>query len=123
MKNQDMTEQPRIGGYRFGCVEIDGQTYTSDVVILPTGVKRNWWREEGHTLRPGDLSAVLEASPKALVVGQGVHGRMRVPDDTLACLKQAGIEVVCAPTGSAVEIYNERSQRGEVVAAALHLTC
>lgn len=48
---------------------------------------------------------------------------MRVPDMTLRQLEAAGIEVTCAPTGQAVEIYNARLGRGEHVAAALHLTC
>jgi hypothetical protein len=118
-----MPGQPRIDSYEFGRIEIDGRAYTSDVVILPTEVKGNWWREEGHVLKPNDLAVVLKAAPRALVVGQGAHGLMRVADDALACLEQAGVEVVCAPTGQAVKMYNERSQRGELVAAVLHLTC
>ena len=117
------SRQPKIGAYEFGRIEIDGQTYTSDVIVLPTGVSSNWRRDEGHTLKPADLSAVLEASPEVLVVGQGAYGAMRVTDETLASLKDAGIEAVCTPTAQAAEIYNERTQRGEAVAAALHLTC
>lgn len=118
-----MAGQPRIDSYEFGRIQIDGQTYTSDVIILPTGVRDNWWRDEGHTLKPADLSPVLEASPEVLVVGQGAHGMMRVSSESLSCLRTAGIEAVCAPTKRAVEMYNERRQRGEGVAAALHLTC
>ncbi len=118
-----MTGCPRIGAYGFGRIEIDGQTHTSDVIILPSGLRTNWWRKEGHKLTPADLANVLEASPDVVVIGQGAHGYMKVTDDTLACLKQAGIEAVCMPTSQAVEAYNERMQRGENVAAALHLTC
>ena len=123
MMGHEMAGQPRIGGYGFGSIEIDGQTYTSDVIILPTEVRGDWWRDEGHTLVPGDLADVLDASPEVLVVGQGAHGYMKVTDETLACLKHAGIEAVCMPTARAVDVYNERAQRGERVAAALHLTC
>jgi len=115
--------QPRIDTYSFGHIEIDGRTYNGDVVILPAGVRSDWWREEGHTLKPGDLTDVLEASPHVVVIGQGAHGLMNVTEETLTRLKQAGIEAVCVPTARAVEVYNERSQRGEKVAAALHLTC
>jgi len=118
-----MSAPPRIGSYTFGHIEIDGQTYAADVIILPTEVRSNWWREEGHTLKPGDLYPVIEAGPKVLVVGQGAHGAMRVTDQALTCLKQAGIEAICLPTAQAVEAYNERCRRGEPVAAALHLTC
>jgi hypothetical protein len=102
---------------------IDGQTYTSDVIILPDGVRGNWWREEGHDLRPGDLTAVLEASPEVLVVGQGAHGMMKVPERTRRQLREAGIEPVCAPTGEAVDTYNRHIQQDRRTAAALHLTC
>jgi len=102
---------------------VGGRTCTSDVVILPTGVKDNWRREEGHILKPADLAEVLGVAPAVLVVGQGAQGCMTVTDETLACLEQAGIEPVCAPTPRAVEVYNERALRGENVAAVLHLTC
>ena len=115
--------RPRIEAYAFGRIEIDGRAYTSDVVILPTGVQGNWWRAEGHTLNPGDLTHVLDASPSVLVVGQGAQGCMEVADETVACLHRAGIEVICSSTAQAVQIYNERAERGEAVAAALHLTC
>ena len=118
-----MAETPRIGSYSFGRIEIDGQTFTSDVIILPTGVKANWWRDEGHLLHPEDLADVLKASPDVLVVGQGAQGLMKVADETRAGLDRAGIEMICVPTAQAVEAYNERVARGEAVASALHLTC
>jgi hypothetical protein len=118
-----MSTQPRIGVYEFGRIEIDGRTYTSDVIILPTGVRANWWRDEGHALKPEDLRDVLDASPDVLVIAQGAHGCMRVAGETLACLREAGIEAVCAPTEQAVKVYNERCKSDQRVAAALHLTC
>jgi len=118
-----MAGGPQIDSYEFGRIEIDGQTYTDDVIILPDGVRGGWWREEGHRLKVNDLSSVLEASPATLVVGQGDYGQMTVPKETIASLEEAGIETICAPTAQAVEIYNERSRRGENLAAALHLTC
>ena len=118
-----MPDNPRIGSYSFGCIEIDGQTFTSDVIILPTGVKADWWRDEGHVLKPGDLAEVMEASPDVLVVGQGAHGLMKIADETLANLNQAGIETICMSTAQAVEAYDKRAARGDNVVAALHLTC
>ncbi len=118
-----MRQQPRIDSYEFGRIEIDGQAYASDVIILPTGVRSNWRRTEGHALATSDLAAVLAAGPQVLVIGQGAHGQMRVPDETLRQLRQTGIEVICAPTGQAVGIYNKRIAGGGDVAAALHLTC
>ncbi len=118
-----MSGQPVISDYSFGRIVIDGQAYTSDVIILPCEVRSNWWRDEGHLLKREDLSEVLKASPEVLVIGQGAHGYMRVTDGVRALLKESGIETVCTPTAQAVKVYAERCQRGDVVAAALHLTC
>jgi hypothetical protein len=118
-----MSKQPRIGAYEFGHSKVDGQMYTCDIILLPTGVKSNWWREERHTLKPSDLAPVLDAASRTLVVGQGAHECMPVPDETLAYLREVGIEVLYAPTAEAVAIYNERCQQDEAVAGAFHLTC
>lgn len=115
--------QPYIDAYQFGSIEIDGYAYTSDVIILPTEVKSKWWREQGHNLKPADLTEVIEASPDVLVIGQGANGYLQVSHEALAELAKAGIEAVCLHTDEAVGAYNERSERGEKVAAALHLTC
>ena len=109
--------------YTFGKIEIDGERYTSDVIILPTGVRPGWWRREGHSIVPEDLNAALEAVPEVLIIGRGAHGMMNVPGETLVRLRQAGIQVICLPTAQAVETYNDRTQQGSVVVAALHLTC
>ena len=55
-----MTEKAHaIEDYRFGRIEIDGQPYDRDVIILPERVIANWWRREGHRVHPEDLEAVL----------------------------------------------------------------
>ena len=118
-----MNTPPRIDSYEFGRIVIDGREHTSDVIILPDGVRGSWWRQEGHALKPGDLSTVLQTGPQVLVIGQGAHGAMRVTDEVLTCLKEAGIEPVCLPTERAAAEYNRRCRQGQVVAAALHLTC
>lgn len=118
-----MATQPKIDAYAFGRIEIDSQVYTFDVIILPTEVRSNWWRDEGHVLKPDDLSAVLQAAPDILVIGQGAHGCMKVSDEALACLREAGIEALCMPTTQAVEAYNKHAAKDQIVAAALHLTC
>ncbi|HUU83229.1 MAG TPA: hypothetical protein VM243_06965 [Phycisphaerae bacterium] len=41
-----MTTPPRVDSYEFGRIEIDGHTYTSDVIILRSGVRGNWHRDK-----------------------------------------------------------------------------
>ena len=113
---------PSIEHYRFGQIVVDGQTYSSDLIIKPDGVFRDWWRASGHSLVPEDLSEALRAEPETLVIGQGGFSGMRVPDETLEHLQGVGIEVIAQPTGAACQTYNRLRQQKRVV-AALHLTC
>lgn len=106
----------------WGKIVIDGQTYTSDVIVFPDHINASWWRKEGHTLHVDDLTEVIGANPEAVIIGTGAFGAMKVPRETIQHLESRGIQVYMERTGKAVEIFN--SLRGEKrVVAALHLTC
>jgi hypothetical protein len=112
---------PRIEGYDFGRIVVDGKELTRDVIILPDRLVTNWWRAEGHRLALGDLDDVLEELPDHLVVGTGAYGRMRPDPETLEQLRQRSVEVEALPTSDAVRRYGELDPQR--TAAALHLTC
>lgn len=113
----------RIDHYRFGHIGVAGRDYDTDLIIFPDRVHLNWRRREGHRLDLQDLANVLAETPEVLVIGTGYFGRMRVPERTLAALRNAGVEVHIAKTGAAVTEFNRlRSDRARI-AAALHLTC
>jgi len=111
-----------IDSYAFGSIEIDGQVYTSDVIIYPGHVDPSWWRKRGHSLCPDDLRDAVAASPDVLVIGTGAYGAMQVPDATRRWVEEQGIEFVAMKTKAACEEYNRRSGNARVV-AGLHLTC
>jgi hypothetical protein len=111
-----------IESYAFGRVVINGQAYTSDVIIYPHRVKARWWRKEGHRLQPGDLEEVVKEKPEILVVGTGYFGHMKVPPETSDYLRSQGVEVIAERTQEAWQTYNRLSPNRKVV-AALHLTC
>lgn len=113
---------PYIESYSFGRITIDGKVYTSDVIILPDGVRPGWWREEGHNLHKEDLVEVITARPQALVIGTGNVGLMEVPQEVLDYLAVHGIRAEVKPTAAACKRYNELAT-SERVAAALHLSC
>jgi hypothetical protein len=71
-----------ISQYSFGKIEIDGQTYTADVIITPERVLGTWWRKQGHRLAVADLGEIMAAKPDILVVGTGYYGRMAIPEET-----------------------------------------
>jgi hypothetical protein len=111
-----------IESYEFGRIVIKGKGYATDVIIYPDRVEDNWWREEGHSLSPVDLWAVVQAKPEVLVVGTGYSGLMRVLPGTEKHLREQGIRLIAERTTEAIRIYNQLCQSTRVV-AALHLTC
>ena len=112
-----------IDSYQFGEIVIDGKTYNSDVIILGDSVQSNWWRKQGHSLSAEDLKTVIAAKPSVLVVGCGASGLMKVPEKTRQVLQEHDIQLQALDTDKAVKRFNELSQAGVNVAAALHLTC
>ena len=113
----------QITGYRFGKIEIDGQTYNSDVIVTPERVVSSWWRREGHSLAVTDLGEAMAARPAVLVIGTGYYGRMEVPDETRHYLREQGVRLHEARTGDAVKQFNRLQKEYARVVAALHLTC
>jgi hypothetical protein len=111
-----------IESYEFGHIVIEGTTYTTDVIVYSDHVEDNWWREEGHSLSPVDLWAVVQAKPEVLVIGTGHYGLMRVLPETEKHLREHSIRLIAERTTEAVRIYNQLCRSTKVV-AALHLTC
>jgi hypothetical protein len=112
---------PRIEGYAFGRVLVDGEEHTKDVIVLPDRVVGGWWRRQGHALVLEDLEEVVDHLPERLIVGTGAYGRMRPDPGTLEQLRARGVEVESLPTPDAVERFGELDPAR--TAAALHLTC
>jgi hypothetical protein len=111
-----------IESHGFGYIVIDGQRYTSDVIIYPDRVQSDWVRTTGHRLELDDLGPILEQDARTLVVGTGYYGLVTVPSETLDDLESAGFEVIVERTSEACVTYNHLVEMGPVI-AALHLTC
>lgn len=111
-----------IDSYSFGRIVVNGDVYTSDVIIFPDRVQGSWWREEGHSLSLNDLKGVLDFKPGTLVVGLGYSGMMKIPDATKKAIEALGIKLVAARSPQAVDEYNRLCGSGRVV-GAFHLTC
>lgn len=114
-----------IDSYQFGKIVIDGTTYNSDVIILGDTVQSDWWRKQGHSLAAEDLKTIFDTKdkPSVLVVGCGASGLMEVPDQTRQVLKKHDIQIETYDSYKAIQKFNELSEAGVNVAAALHLTC
>jgi hypothetical protein len=113
----------RIEHYSFGRITVDGHEYQQDVVIYPERVQADWWRKEGHKLQLEDIPAVLGNPPEALVVGQGKPGKMQVDSHVVRELERLNVQLIVSPTRDACDTFNNLSEEGKHVVAALHLTC
>ena len=113
----------KVSSYSFGSVDVDGRTYTGDIIILPDGrIVENWWRREGHRLCLDDIKQVLESNPEVVVVGTGASGMMKVTAEVEEALRKRGIELIVENTARACSTYNTISQVRRT-ALAIHLTC
>lgn len=112
----------KVDGYEFGKIVIGGTSYDSDTIILSDRVMDHWWRKEGHSLHAGDLGEVVDDHPRLLIVGTGMFGMMKIPEQTEAFLRDRGIEMMALKTKDACTMFNEKRGEGGV-AAAFHLTC
>jgi hypothetical protein len=113
----------RIERYSFGSIDVEGRKYEKDIIIYPDRVQSDWWRKEGHRLQLDDIPDVLTQPPDVLVVGQGDPGRMQVDPRVAETLDRLNVQLVAGPTRMACNRFNELSEQGARVVAALHLTC
>lgn len=112
----------KIDSYHFGQIVINGQKYTSDVIIFPDRVQGDWWRDDSHELALKDVAAIINENPEVLLVGTGASGLMRVLPEVKQAVEARNIQLIVQPTREACDIYNQLSPTQRVV-AALHLTC
>ena len=111
-----------IDSYHFGQIVINGQKYSSDVIIFPDRVQGAWRRNKGHELSLEDITAVMTENPEVLIVGTGASGQMRVLPEVQQEVEARNIQLIMQPTSEACDIYNQLAPTQKVI-AALHLTC
>lgn len=113
----------KIESYSFGSITIDGQTFSEDVTIRPSGIT-SWWRKEGHLLQTADITPLITDNPDILVVGTGYSGGMRIALDVEKLCADRKVELLANRTTNACQIFNRLAKQSEIVViAALHLTC
>ena len=115
----------RIENFSFGSIEIDGRTYTHDVVIDRGQVRK---RRKGASKRHRDiyghtpLSADEEIpwSCRRLVIGTGAAGALPVTEAVKADARRREVELVLAPTKRAIDLLRTDASATNAI---LHITC
>ncbi len=114
----------RIESYRFGRMVIDGVAYEQDLIVLRDRVLAPWWRTAGsHVFAPQDLTEVIAARPRIVLLGRGYFSLVVVQEAAVEALEAVGSQVVAGCTAAMVGHYNRLAAEGRDVAACLHLTC
>jgi len=111
-----------IESYSFGQMVIDGQKYTSDLIIFPDRINSSWWRNSGHKLSLDDLEDVLKEEPEVIVVGTGAAGVMKVEEGVKKYSQEKRIILLIEKTKKATEMFNELAPEKKTI-GAFHLTC
>jgi hypothetical protein len=113
-----------IDSFSFGRISINSKIFVKDVLIFPDRVQDNWWRKEGHLLQLADIqSAVEEAAPEIVVVGQGKFGVMKVHNEVREYFKTKNMRLYADKSDKAAAVFNRFISEGKTVLGAFHLTC
>jgi hypothetical protein len=107
----------------YGQIMVKETCCTSDLIVFEEEIHAPWIRPEGHSVAAEDLQWLLGRKPDLIIVDTGAYGVLTVPINLIDELAVNGIELICLRTAAAAKAYNERAQKGERVAACLHLTC
>ena len=112
-----------IESYTFGRMEVNGHTYTSDLIIYPDKIPQDsWWRDTGHRLSLKDIQDVLKEKPEVIIIGTGFTGLMKVEEEVKQYAQDNMIVLVIKKTKNAVQNFNEIATKKKTV-GAFHLTC
>ena len=115
----------RIGTFRFGSIEIDGVTYTHDVVIdherirtRRKGPSKSLRARFGHT--PLTAAEDIPWSCHRLIIGSGADGALPLSGDVRREAARRGVELVVLPTADAIERLRDADDDTNAI---LHVTC
>jgi hypothetical protein len=115
----------RIEHFSFGAIEIDGRSYTHDVVIdrgqvrkRRKGASKRHRDSYGHT--PLSVEEEIPWSCRRLVIGTGAAGALPVMDAVKAEARRREIELVLVPTKRAIDLLAIDTNATNAI---LHITC
>ncbi len=127
----DRPASPAIRDHAWGRLEVedlDGAVHRyKDAKLFPGGSRAWDWNETGtgHEpgIQPGDVEELIGAGAEVVVLTRGVHGRLRVPEDTVRHVEEAGARAEVLRTEQAIRRYEELRREGRAVGALVHSTC
>lgn len=117
---------PKVLSHAWGEIEVEGFGKFKDVKLYPGGARKWDWRETStsHTggIQTADAEELLTHGAQVVILTQGMLGRLKVPEETIAALESKGITVHTARTPKAIELYNQLREE-EAAGILIHSTC
>ena len=115
----------RIDRFRFGSIQINGETYERDVVIDRGEVRarkkkpsKRFRDEFGHT--PLSTEEKIPWKCARLLIGTGANGMLPVMPSVLDEATRRGVEVTVVRTEKAIQLLRDGNPDTNAV---LHITC
>lgn len=117
-----------IEHFSWGSFVINGQEHSpsagvgKDIRLI--GEKVSVWSErQGHRLKKSMITGIYDSDVDVLVLGLGVHGRLKCPGKVKKAIRQHDLTLIAKPTPDACRTYNELYREGKNVALLAHGTC
>lgn len=120
-------QSPQIINSKWGLIKTEEFQEYKDVKCFPCG-SRPWdWEETGTKHSPGiqidDVQELLDLGATTIVLSQGYHSMLQVPQATREFLLQKNIPTYILETSKAIKIYNKLAADKVSVGGLFHSTC
>ena len=114
----DQSNAPFINAYESGWIAVNGEKYTSALIVSSEGSCVPWSATCFEELHATHFEELIQTRPELVIFGSGVQLRFPRPL-WIASLIQAGIGVETMDTPAACRTYNVLASEGRRVVAAL----
>jgi uncharacterized protein len=116
----DAIQGPSITGYGPGWVAVNGERFTSNLIVSASGEHRLWECTGFDALHAGDFEKLLDMEPELVIFGSGDRIRFPKPQWLQALYaRRVGVETM--DTHAACRTYNFLAGEGRRAVAALLL--
>lgn len=108
----------RIDAYQSGLISINGDHYTSSLIISPGKVIPDWPPSAFTDLASQHIEQIIQLNPEIIILGTGQQLYFPAPE-LIAGIFELGIGFEVMDTGAACRCYNLLVSEKRNVAAAL----
>jgi hypothetical protein len=119
--------KPKIDRTKFGSITLDGEKVEHDILIRLNGTlekrKKKLSKEvygTSHTLSLAEAEFVYEEGAKAIIIGSGQEGILKLSDEAAAFFKKKECKVKLMPTPEAMHEWNKAKSP---TIGLFHITC